>query len=145
MNFQKFSARNLLFISLLFVLAVSSCQQSEKNFFIYEKEISIEPGSEQTIYLGVKNINNKDRKFRISYECRDCGSEITMQMFSEIGLKANMEGAFPAKVIAGENAENNKYGINLKITDIEENTLFSSEKIIVEIKKFNKNYTKIVR
>ena len=141
---SKLTINNLLLLSLIFVLIVSSCQQSEKNFFISDKEITLEPDTEQTIYLGVKNTNNEDKKFKLSYECENCNKEISLQMFSEIGLKANREGAFPIKIIANKNSKNNEYKINLIITDIKKDSVYFSDIINVEIKKFNQNFTKSI-
>jgi len=122
----------LLLVLIVFVLIISSCQQSNKSVIISEKEISLEPNQEATIYLGIKNINNEDQKFKISYECDNCNDEISLQMFSEVGIKANKEGAFPIKIITNKEAKG-EYNIRIKVSD--GNKEYSSTNINININK----------
>ena len=131
--------KHLLLVLIVFVLIISSCQQSNKNIIISEKEITLEPDSEKTIYVGINNINNQDKKFKISYDCSNCNDEISLQMFSEIGIKANKEGAFPIKIISNKDAKGD-YDIKIKVDDIDGD--YEIEKMKISVKDSEKEFSK---
>lgn len=132
MSSSKLKIRYLFLTLAILVLIISSCQQSNKNVIISEKEINLEPNDEKTFYIGINNINDEDKKFKISYECNNCNDEIKLQMFPEIGLQANREGAFPIKIITSNKIKEGNYEIQIKI--MEENKQSVTKTIIIRVK-----------
>ncbi|MBW3018231.1 hypothetical protein KY325_03670, partial [Candidatus Woesearchaeota archaeon] len=105
----------------------------QKNVVLSKNVIKLDRMQSEDFYLGIKNSYETKEDFSLVIKCLtdNCDGNLVLQTFPTIGIEGNKNGAFPMRVHALENAQQNEYQYELDV--MKDDGVYGQERLNVVV------------